>query len=32
LRAFFDKAIAVLAAQNGGQLRIPVPGKRDEAT
>jgi len=31
LRAFFDKAIAVLAAQNGGQLRIPIAGKRDEA-
>ena len=29
LRAFFDKAIAVLAAQNGGQLRIPV--KREAA-
>ena len=25
LRAFFDKAIAVLLAQGGGQLRIPVP-------
>jgi hypothetical protein len=24
LRAFFDKAIAVLAAQGGGQLRVPV--------
>jgi hypothetical protein len=31
LRAFFDKAIAVLAAQGGGQLRIPV-GKREAAT
>jgi hypothetical protein len=31
LRAFFDKAIAVLAAQGGGQLRIPV-AKRDPAT
>jgi hypothetical protein len=30
LRAFFDKAIAVLAAQGGGQLRIPVP-KREAA-
>lgn len=30
LRAFFDKAIAVLAAQGGGQLRIPV-AKRDAA-
>jgi hypothetical protein len=24
LRAFFDKAIAVLLAQGGGQLRVPV--------
>jgi hypothetical protein len=24
LRAFFDKALAVLAAQGGGQLRVPV--------
>jgi hypothetical protein len=31
LRAFFDKAMAVLAAQNGGQLRIPVAPKRDDA-
>jgi hypothetical protein len=30
LRAYFDKAIAVLASQNNGQLRIPV-GKRDGA-
>jgi hypothetical protein len=30
LRAFFDKAIAVLASQGGGQLRIPVPKR--EAT
>jgi hypothetical protein len=30
LRAFFDKAIAVLAAQGGGQLRIPV-AKREAA-
>jgi hypothetical protein len=28
LRAYFDKAIAVLASQNNGQLRIPV-AKRD---
>ncbi len=27
LRAFFDKAIAVLVAQNKGQLRIPVPNR-----
>lgn len=25
LRGFFDKAVAVLAAQGGGRLRIPVP-------
>ena len=25
LRAFFDKAIAVMIAQGGGQLRIPIP-------
>jgi hypothetical protein len=30
LRAYFDKAIAVLAAQGGGQLRVPV-GKREAA-
>ncbi|HEX6764702.1 MAG TPA: hypothetical protein VF103_04475 [Polyangiaceae bacterium] len=30
LRAFFDKAIAVLASRGGGQLRIPVP-KREPA-
>lgn len=27
LRAFFDKAVAVLVAQNKGQLRIPVPNR-----
>ncbi len=27
LRAFFDKAIAVLLAQGNGQLRVPVPPK-----
>jgi len=30
LHAFFDKAVAVLASQGGGQLRIPVPKR--EAT
>jgi hypothetical protein len=30
LRAFFDKALAVLAAQGGGQLRVPV-AKREPA-
>jgi hypothetical protein len=24
LRAFFDKAVAVMVAQGGGQLRIPI--------
>jgi hypothetical protein len=27
LRAFFDKAVAVMVAQGGGQLRIPVRGQ-----
>jgi hypothetical protein len=27
LKAFFDKAIAMLIAQNGGRIRIPVSGK-----
>lgn len=32
LRAFFDKAISVMAAQGGGKLRIPVPaGMSDTA-
>jgi hypothetical protein len=30
LRAFFDKAVAVLAAQGGGQLRIPVKRQATE--
>jgi len=35
LRAFFQKALAMVAAQSGGQLSIPVPTARagaDEAT
>jgi hypothetical protein len=30
LRGFFDKAVAVLAAQGGGQLRIPVKRQATE--
>lgn len=32
LRAFFDKAVAVLVAQNQGQLRIPIPPRHPVAT
>jgi hypothetical protein len=31
LKAFFDKAVAMMVAQGGGRLRIPVPGKLPEA-
>jgi hypothetical protein len=31
LKAFFDKAVAMMVAQGGGRLRIPVPGKPPEA-
>jgi hypothetical protein len=29
LSAFFDKAMAVLAAQQGGRLRVPIPAPSD---
>jgi hypothetical protein len=32
LRGFFDKALSLLLAQNGGRLRIPVSGARADAT
>ncbi len=32
LRAFFDKAVAVLVEQNKGQLRIPVPPRHPATT
>ncbi|HEX4337859.1 MAG TPA: hypothetical protein VH062_18245 [Polyangiaceae bacterium] len=31
LKAFFDKAIAMMIAEGGGRLRIPVPGKLPES-
>jgi hypothetical protein len=31
LKAFFDKAVAMMVAQGGGRLRIPVPGKPPDA-
>jgi hypothetical protein len=32
LRAFFEKAVSVLAAQGQGRLRIPVRGADEQAT
>lgn len=32
LRAFFDKAIALMLARNGGRLRIPIPALEDQPT
>jgi hypothetical protein len=31
LTSYFDKAIALLAAQQGGQLRIPIPRSSAQA-
>ena len=31
LRAFFEKAIGLLMAQNGGKLNIPIPKQADAA-
>jgi len=31
LRGFFQKALAILATQSGGQLSVPVPPSRDES-